>query len=217
MTFTLYFVYTYNVQMKHINARDALLGCERELRGLVAESASEGDYRSVMSLTALARAVADLAARTGDDDGELKPSPPMQERASVPASDRASSAQSKRSKENYPQFFRRGDELVKVGWSKRERKEYHHRAPRSVIDAIGGALQRAGAKGRLFNGGDLMPVKASDNSVVPDYQVYVVLAWMKDLGLVKQRGRRAGYTFTGGPEVGAIVNTAWPKLTDWKG
>ncbi len=34
----------------------------------------------------------------------------------------------RRPADDYPRFFRRGDELVKVGWSKKDRREYNHRA-----------------------------------------------------------------------------------------
>jgi hypothetical protein len=206
--------------MKLIKAREILETCERELRTLVAESASRGDYPGVMSLTALARAVADLSVRAEEGNAEPRPDALPQRDSSGVASVIASrgATDAKRSKQNYPQFFRKGDELVKVGWSKRDRKEYHHRAPRAAVDAIALALKKAGTKGRLFNGGDLMPVKGLESSaVVPDYQVYLVLAWLKDLGVVKQRGRRAGYTLGGDLDLGATVEAGWPKLMEWRG
>jgi hypothetical protein len=106
---------------------------------------------------------------------------------------------------------------MKVGWSKKERKEYNHRAPREAVDALAVAVRQIGAKGRLFNGDALLPLKDQGGSVVPDYQAYVALAWLKHLGLVEQRGRRAGYTLVPSKQIDSTITAAWPQLAEWRG
>src|SRR5262245_3021461 len=126
--------------MKATEARKRLKECEASLRRLLAEAANEGDYGSVMLITSWAKALAALVGEAGED------SDPSSTNQTHIFSDRVnhelsvSAAPSHRGRrpaaQIYPQFFRRGDELVKVGWSKKDRKEYAHRAPRRAVVAV---------------------------------------------------------------------------------
>src|SRR5206468_3739421 len=129
--------------------------CEQNLRRMVAEAAGEGDYATVLRITDWAKALAALAA-------EARSSRPtsLNERAvanqltGVPTengknrlaltSAPATGRQRKSLRDEYPKFFRRNGELVKVGWSKKDRKEYNHRAPREAIDAVAAAVRQIG-------------------------------------------------------------------------
>ena len=193
--------------------------CEQGLRKLVADAAGEGDYSGVQRIADLAKAIAALGA-----EGRAIPSPPPASPTTVPAAPtapRPSQSIGRRSRspvEPYPRFLRRGDELVKVGWSKKDRKEYHHRAPRKAVDAVAAAVRQVGARGKRFNGDALLPLKdPTDGTPVPDYQAYVGLAWLKHLGLVKQIGRRAGYTLVPDRQIDGTITTAWPELAEWRG
>jgi hypothetical protein len=220
-------VYVYNTQMKWNDAIRLLGDCEKNLRKLVAEAVAEGDYSSVLCITDLAKAVAALAAEGRATDA------PAAAPAAAPPSGTAKGGSDKREarrspltggrtsrqpRDDYPKFFRRGDELVKVGWSKKDRKEYNHRAPRQAVDAVAVAVRQVGAKGKLFNGDALLPLKdPSNGAAVPDYQAYVALAWLKHLGVVEQRGRRAGYTLVPSKHIESTMTTAWPELAEWRG
>ena len=71
---------------------------------------------------------------------------------------------------------------------------------------------------QLFNGGKLFPLKdAATGSDIPDYQGYVALAWLAQLGIVKQHGRRSGYTLAPGERVVELVGAAWAALPEWRG
>jgi hypothetical protein len=118
----------------------------------------------------------------------------------------------------YPRFFRRGNELVKVGWSKKDRREYNHRAAREVVAAVAAAVRQAGARGRLFNGDALLPLKDPANGTnIPSYQVYVTLAWLVRLGALKQAGPRTGYTLIESKPPEATATAVWPELPEWQG
>ncbi len=120
--------------------------------------------------------------------------------------------------DEYPRFLRRGDELVKVGWSKSDRKEYHHRAPRRTLDALIAAIKRVGSDGSGFTSDNLNPLKDSETGgVFPTYQVFVALAWLRNLGLVKQHGRKGGYTLITERPFDATVANTWPELPAWRG
>jgi len=86
---------------------------------------------------------------------------------------------------------RRGDELVKIGWSKSDRKEYQHRAAHDLLVALRQALLDAGKRRKLFTM-DALDRQLS-SSGAPGYQAYVWLAWIRAAGLVKQHGRQ-GYS-----------------------
>ena len=187
-----------------------LENCEQGLQKLVAEAIGEGDYPGVQRATEFAKAISDLAA-----DARAAASPPQPAAA---GSAGIASRKPRTPTEEYPKFFRRGEELVKIGWSRKEKAEYNHRAPRVALHATAMAVQRAGAKGKLFNGGDLFPLKdATTGSEIPDYQGYVALAWMAQLGIVKQHGRRSGYTLAPGEQVEELVGAAWAALPEWRG
>lgn len=203
-----------------------LESCEKSLRKLVTEAASDGDYVNVLRTTDLAKAIAALAAegRASVTEPQAHPAHPASQRANggKPETWRnpptSSGRTSKQLRDDYPRFFRRGDELVKVGWSKKDRKEYNHRAPRQAVDVVTGAVRQAGTKGKLFNGDALLPLKdPSSGAALPNYQVYVALAWLRDLGVVEQRGRRAGYTLALSKQIDSTVTTAWPELAEWRG
>jgi hypothetical protein len=216
--------------MKWNEAIKLLDECEQGLRKQVAAAASEGDYASVQRIADLAKAVAALAAEGRSvPESAAMGHPGIATAASVPKLGNVNHAQQvsatmaggrkTRSAANaYPKFFRRGDELVRVGWSKKERKEYNHRAPRTVVDATASAIRQVGARGKLFNGDALLPLKnLNDGSTVPDYQAYVALGWLKELGAVEQHGRRGGYTLVPSKQIDSAVTTAWPELAEWRG
>ncbi|WP_428938331.1 hypothetical protein [Fontivita pretiosa] len=195
--------------------------CEQGLRRVLAEAGGQGDYASVLRIAAWARAVAALAA-------EARSAPPPSANPAAALDDHGSSGHSasvlsagagprrKPAPGGYPRFFRRGDELVKVGWSKKHRQEYTHRAPRSAVDAVVAAVRELGAKGGLFSGDALLPLKdPSSGAGIPGYQAYVALAWLKHLGIVEQRGRRSGYTLVRDKQIESTITTAWPELAEW--
>jgi len=208
------FVYVYIIHMKWTEALARVEACETDLRRLLAEAAAEGDYSSVLRITELARAVGALGsegrgapAASGGANGEIQRSttPSTGRKARVPA-------------ETYPRFYRRGDELVRIGWSKKERKEYNHRAPRRAIDAVAAAVRELGTRGRMFTGDKLLPLKdPTDGSRMADYQAYVALGWLKQLGIVEQHGRRSGYALIPGKQIDSTITAAWPELAEWRG
>lgn len=209
------FVYVYHTEMNWKEIIRLLENCEQGLQKLVAEAVGAGDYPGVQRGTEFARAISGLAAEARTLDAPPRSAAPTNPAATTPG---AAGRKSRPPADEYPKFFRRGEELVKIGWSRKEKAEYNHRAPRAAADATAMAVQRAGAKGKLFIGGDLFPVKDfATGSEIPDYQGYVALAWMAQLGIVKQHGRRSGYTLAPGEQVEELVGAAWAALPEWRG
>lgn len=161
-----------------IKAQAALAKCESELRSLLGQAANAGDYDAVLKLTSWAKAVAALVGAS---------SPPASLLDKVTTKKRALATK-------YPRFGRRGDSLVKVGWSKREKAEYEHKAPLRAVAVVADVVKKKGADGRIFQINALLPCFGPDGeTIVADYQVYLIVAWWKTVGLLEQHGRQ-GYS-----------------------
>jgi hypothetical protein len=113
----------------------------------------------------------------------------------------------------YPRFVRKGDALIKIGWSKRSKEEYQHKAPRKVVAMLIDRIASAGANGGLVTAQDFVPlVDPADKSPVPDYQTYLCLAWLRENGLLNQHGRQ-GYTVADPQSFERNVAEAWEQTS----
>ena len=116
----------------------------------------------------------------------------------------------------YPRFFRQGDRLVRVAWSKREKKEYEHKAPITVLKALTVAMTDTGADGRVFSTDELLPIRDHDGAEVPAYQAYAGLALLKQVGLIEQHGRQ-GYSIPRLRELNGAVEALLRNLPERQG
>jgi hypothetical protein len=113
----------------------------------------------------------------------------------------------------YPRFQRRGDELVKVGWSKKDRREYHHRAPKRAVEALLAAIQRLAPDGSVFTSDQFQNLQdPATGNVFPSYQLFVALAWLRQLELVQQHGRKGGYSLQLDKPLEATIAIAFKAL-----
>src|SRR3972149_6531370 len=184
-------------------AIEVLAGAEKRLRELVGTAAAGGDYKAAEQVMAWARAL-----------GELVSDPSLTETFPLPSRELPPARRSRRTpaKGDYPRFFRRGDDLIKIGWSKKKREEYEHKTPRRVLVALANAIARRSNNGKVFETDELFPLKDDDGSEFPGYQSYVALAWLRTLGLVEQRGRE-GYKVVSPATLGARVGEAWNSVS----
>lgn len=185
-------------------AVEILRRCESELRHLLAAAAGAGDYDSVLKLTSWAKQLAFLAASASGNT--------IAQKTGITIGTTSSKRSPKRME--YPRFGRRGDSLVKVGWSKSEKKEYEHKALKRAVDVLISTLIRAGANGRIFKADDILPLAdTGDDTEIPAYQVYLILAWLRNLGLIDQHGRQ-GYSIAKPKELSGVVESAWQALSE---
>ncbi|MGD9598662.1 MAG: hypothetical protein AB7G76_13855 [Steroidobacteraceae bacterium] len=177
-----------------------LAKCEADLRALVASAADGGDYDAVLRITSWAKQIASMSGAA--------PVVAPENRSSAVATKKVAA------RPVYPRFLRRGDQLVKVGWSKREKSEYEHKAPRQAALALARAVADAGKDGRIFQVNALLPLTdPKDGSEIPDYQVYLVIAWWRGAGLLDQHGRQ-GYSIPNANQLQQAVESAWAKLLE---
>ncbi len=182
---------------------------ENDLRKLVAEAATAGEYSHVVTLAAWARGIRDLlgGVRNASDRSarELEPAAPTKVLLPTNATRRLES--------EYPRFYRQGDRLIRVAWSKRDRKEYEHRASLSCVSATAAVISNKGANGRVFSTAEILPILDTDGEEVPAYQPYAVIALLKQAGLVDQHGRQ-GYSITQAENFEAAVDAVWRNLPE---
>jgi hypothetical protein len=179
-------------------AAEIIREAETKMRDLLTEAAAVACYDLVVRIASWARSLSELKADilpSGNDKAET-PAEPASGEAPVPPPLRKVDHLdlSRKRKPTYPKFFRDSETLVKIGWSKVQRSEYEHKAPLSVLSDLTAAIQEAGAKKRILSMESLLPLKSSRSGAeVPSYQVYLCLACLRELGILKKHGRH-GYT-----------------------
>jgi len=112
-------------------------------------------------------------------------------------------------RKDYPKFAREKDALIKVGWSKKGRKEYEHRAPKHLLDLLTSSVQHLAVNGARFTVEQLLPLAdPEDETETPSYQTYLCIAWLREHNLLEQHGRQ-GYSVPHVADLGSRVETAW--------
>ncbi len=206
----------YSIPMEIMErAAEVLTEAESALRDLLGVAAKQGDYPSILRLAELARAIHDLTGT--DHSAGLIPTPPA-DRA-VLATRAAKVAKQapppRKGEKRYPSFSRAGEELVMLAWSKREKKEYRHKASHSVLQSLAKAMVEKGSAGRVFTTDELLPIRnLADGTDVPNYKVYVAISLLKQTGTIEQHGR-SGYSITKDNDFENAVEKIWnalPKL-----
>ena len=179
---------------------------ENELREFIKEQLPSGSYADIA-----------WAARVADTLAQLKvaPATPLADvptETSIPsdAPERPNAAK-RRPAKDYPLFARDGDKLVKTAWSKRERAEYEHRAPRRVVELLIATIVKKKGEGRKFEATDLLPIRDPDTrQEIPSYQSYMALAWLRSEGVITKKGRNGYLLKSGTAERVAQLWTALP-------
>lgn len=189
------------------NALKIIHDAEQDLRDLISTAASQQRYDDVKKLAELANALAivsiDAATETpssnqvSSESKKLNVESPKERRTKKPPRSTASSKgpaqttkrRTPKAKAGYPKFVRDGDRLVKVGWSKKNKEEYEHRVPRETVLAFANFLDDNIEENKIFEIDGLFPVTDVSGAEIPGYQVYVIVAWLRELGVFEKKGR----------------------------
>ncbi len=208
-------------------AVEAVRQCETQLRSLIAEASAAGDYDAVDRLAAWARTLGALRSQETPSISSSGTDIPVgaligpgtlgrfSTRSTAGLSDSASPTQKNRTtakrgaKQDYPRFSRQRNDLVKTGWSKKDKQEYQHRAPWSVVEALARRLNDQ--RGKVFTTDDIFPLTNADGTDIPSYQAYLCLAWFRFEGLVVQDGRQ-GYYVSADTDVLTTARAYWNSL-----
>lgn len=187
-------------------AKGVLADAEKSLRELMQQELKAHRYSELAELAGLANSLAKLAGDTGNG---AAPKPAA--KASPRPVARPATKNKAKPKNAYPRFERDGEKLIKIGWSKKAREEYEHRAPRLAVLAFAEHIGRVTFKGKKFLVEDLLPVCDAIGEEIPSYQVYLTLAWLRQIGVVEKNGRD-GYVRIADPLDGSVFDTLWDEL-----
>ena len=184
---------------------------EAKLRALVSEAATSGDYSSVVQIASWARTLSELLNRKSPE--RVNSAVPIANSPRIGARGPKQVSLSKRGQRSYPLFFRQGDQVVRIAWSKRERKEYRHKAAYTILKIVAKSMAEKGTDGRVFATEQFLPVRDAQNSEVPNYQAYVGISLFKQTGLIDQHGRQ-GYSIPRLADFRDAVEAVWKKLPE---
>lgn len=184
------------------SAKKIITACEHSLRDLLSEAAKEGDYSSLSAIAHWAKSISALI-----DTSFPVASPKRSNRDS----EKTSKERPLKVKTQYPYFKRSNDSLYKIGWSKKSKNEYRHNISyETVVDIVKHFMKEMQTE-NIYATEDLLPVTDRTGQEIPSYQVYICIAWLKEIGLLSQNGRQ-GYSMSNPRNTMDIVEKAWEAL-----
>ena len=197
-------------------AHTILVRAEEGLQEVLQEALAKQCYGDVAQIAPLADSIASLL-RSEHAAGVPGSRERSNGRGKGPGRKRVHRNVSRRSSskptDQYPRFERDGDKLVKVGWSKKNEEVYEHRAPKDAIMRFREHLAEKFDAGAMFTMEELLPVPSTNGGEVPSYQAYLALAWLRDRGAVRKKGRD-GYTYSERAIDEAGLEELWATLPD---
>lgn len=185
--------------------KEILSKAEQELRLTIVEAAEAGEYRSVDVARAAAVGINELQTRITNPAAMGKVSNGKKVARSKTAK---RVKKSKRKGTGYPKFEVTKNALVRVGWSKKQRKGYIHKTPKDVFDKTVKVMSdlAKGSSGPFMAEEIIERVNNESSEIVPSYQVYVVIGFFREKGCIEQVGRE-GYHI--GTDVNERARKAW--------
>lgn len=162
-------------------AKQILAESEMSLRRLIEEALRAQQYSIVAELAVLAEGVAKLL--TGHN---LAPRPQSNSVSAIETRKLAKTATLR--KRQFPYFEKEADRLIKVGWSKKNKAEYEHRATKETVVTVVRHLLACVADGKTFQADDVLPVPdIPNNGEIPSYQFYLTLAWLRSMDVLAKQ------------------------------
>lgn len=170
-------------------AKVVLADAQTSLRQLMEECLRQHRYAEVAEIAGLADGLSRLLIGGGASTPSAVPMPGVSPTPLVAAQPEREPPAREMDKPEYPRFERDGDKLVKIGWSKKHKDQYEHRASREAVIGVARHLASRVKAGQVFEVENLLPVPDSANGEIPAYQVYLVLAWLRSEGAIEKKGR----------------------------
>ncbi len=173
-------------------ARHVMSEAEITLRRLIGDAAGQGDYDAIRRLSGIAERLVAFQHELREPIVMKRDAAVSAYRSKASPRDRSTREQvQKPAKGAYPRFQRCKGVLSRVGWSKKSKSEYEHKAPRQVCDQVVSALVTLAADpGGLVTADQILQeLQRAAGAEVPQYQLYVVLALLTHVGLIEKRGR----------------------------
>ena len=181
---------------------------EADLRQVIAEAAQAGDYRTVDVGRTAAVGVHNLKTQISKTSGKVS-----EKHKTSTVRTKSKTASRKSVKRKYPKFAVKNDTLIRIGWSKKEHREYTHKTPRAAFDGtvkVMAALAQNGA-GPFTAEEIIEQVNHMESETIPSYQVYVVIGMLRKRGCIKQIGRE-GYNIS--TDITVKAKNEWKEFSN---
>lgn len=177
-------------------------GCELEIKALMEAAIKDRHYDEIGRLAALAARLSALIGEEESDEGDNYVPPPLAPTTPALSQPRSAAHETlaraepavraasigRRRRDQYPRFERHADRLMKLGWSKKDRAEYEHRAPLETVRSVVSKLSSSVRKDGYLRMEDVLPIVSPDGTEIPSYQAYLVLAWLREMGVFQRQG-----------------------------
>lgn len=206
--------------MDRINTRiqQALNRAEAEVRDAGAEAFRTGDDVAAGQARDVVAALKALRLRlNGQAPDALRPqlaAPPRKHARSRAGKKKRRDALKENGKSGYPRYEVRNGSLVRIGWSKKEKSEYQHKAPREIFERTVAAMEKIAQSGSgPFTAEQVIEQTSDTSGAIPGYQAYVVIGLLRDQGCVEQVGRE-GYMIP--EDVSSRAMHVWNELAGSK-
>ncbi len=189
---------------------------EKQLRPLIAASASKGEYELTRRLSLAAEKLKTICSEmaginitsfSANSNHLIIKYREKQKRGQL------HTTSNRESKKDYPKFLRRNNSLFKIGWSKKKKQEYEHKVPREAYDQTVELLNEiAGADNKIITVEQFLEYLNSRTQIeIPVYQVYVTIALLRQHGLVEKCGRE-GYRVIDHNNLIELSRQIWDKI-----
>ena len=157
---------------------------EAQILEMIAEAAAAGDYAAIDYARAMAERLRDINLSAISTPSAVQGSKPTRSHLTK------TKRKPRPKKGEYPRYEVADGSLFKIGWSKKKGDQYVHRVPVSTVKSISSALEQLSMTEEPISSEQILESKAlKDAGNPPSYQVYVVLAYLKDREVITSIGR----------------------------
>ena len=188
---------------------------EAELQALIANAAQEKDYALAAEIAEFTKMLEEQWPTTANATSTPQNPPHSKANIAKRTITRRAKFRTRGQNADYPMFEVHGQNLIKTGWSKKAKREYSQKAPRSVLDSLTNSLKRFGEED-IFSMEDVLPdMVDGDGETLPSYQVYIALGFLRAYDLVQQHGRQ-GYSLVSRDTFEKQVEECWNALKTFR-
>src|SRR4051794_1802913 len=193
-----------------------LLRADARLRRMQGEAFRLRDEALLGRLLEMGRRMAELVLLADDlrsglvsDDIEILRNS-EDEVSPIPTVVATSSAPSGEEGAGYPKFFREGDKLVKIGWSKKKGGEYRHICYIENVILMASRIAEMGAGGGPVK---YTEIKKDLGTAATNYHIYTAIDWLLEIGLLRREGLE-GYVVPPTEDLSGIISARFRDLPE---
>lgn len=173
---------------------EVIRDAEKKLLQILSKYASMGDYEAIdFARNAASRTrqlIESLLSTTREMSAVSTPTrTPVRSPVEKSTKKKSSRRGKKKKRGMYPRFFIQDESLVKEGWSKKTKRTYTHRAGKDEYHKVVTALDKIAGEVNRPLSTEMLLAESGLQDTLPTYKFYVVLAFLREFGVIRQVGR----------------------------